>query len=107
MRAAYRADKYCFFDFKLSGYYTLIKLQAICNRKTWFRHISGSLPILLVSGGNDPVGNYGKGVKAVYKTLKKNGKNVKMKLYDGFRHEILNDTCRDEVVEDILDFITE
>ena len=106
LRDKYRADKYCSFHFKLSGYYTLVKLQSICNRKTWFKHISGDLPVFLVSGSDDPVGSYGKGVTAVYNGLKKQGKDVRMKLYDGFRHEILNDSCSDEVIEDILAFIS-
>ena len=105
VRDAYRADKFCSYDFKLNGYYTLIKLQSICNRKTWFTHISDKLPILLVSGSEDPVGSYGNGVTAVFNILKKQGKDVRMKLYDGCRHEILNDVCRDEVIEDILVFM--
>ena len=83
----------------------MIKLQSLSNSKTWFKHISDELPIFLVSGTDDPVGNYGKGVTAVYKQLNRCGKNVKMKLYEGYRHEILNDVCHDEVVQDILDFI--
>ena len=105
VRDAFRADKFCSYGVKLNGYYTLIKLQSICNRKTWFTHISDKLPILLVSGSGDPVGNYGNGVTAVFNILKKQGKDVRMKLYDGCRHEILNDVCRDEVIEDILVFM--
>lgn len=105
VRDAYRQDKYCTFSFTLNGYYNLIKLQSLSNSKTWFKHISDELPIFLVSGTDDPVGNYGKGVTAVYKQLNRCGKNVKMKLYEGYRHEILNDVCHDEVVQDILDFI--
>lgn len=103
-RDAYRADPLCTFHFTLNGFYTLVKLQALCNRKQWFRSVSDALPILLVSGSDDPVGNYGKGVTAVYNALKKNGKNAEMKLYPGFRHEILNDASGDEVRKDILAF---
>ena len=104
-RDVYRADDLCGFHFTLNGFYALIKLQSLSNSKKWFKEISDKLPILLVSGGDDPVGNYGKGVKTVYKNLKKNGKNVQMKLYDGCRHEILNDVCREEVINDILTFV--
>lgn len=104
-RDVYRDDDLCGFHFTLNGFYTLIKLQSLSNSKNWFKEISDKLPILLVSGGDDPVGNYGKGVKTVYKNLKKNGKNVQMKLYDGCRHEILNDVCREEVINDILTFV--
>ncbi len=105
VRDNYRADKYCMFHFTLNGFETLICLQSLCNSKTWFKSVSADLPLLLVSGADDPVGSFGKGVTAVYKKLKANGKNVQMKLYPGCRHEILNDTCREQVIRDILDFI--
>ena len=47
--------------------------------------------------------SYGKGVNEVYKILKKTGhKNVTMKIYEGARHEILNEINRDEVYADII-----
>ena len=47
----------------------------------------------------------GDGVKKVYKKLKKRGANVTMKLYTDNRHEVLNDTARDEVIADINRFL--
>ena len=62
--------------------------------------------MLIISGEDDPVGDYGKGVRAVYDKLKANRvKNVILKLYENCRHEIHNDTCKDEVIENILSFI--
>jgi esterase/lipase len=66
------------------------------------------MPILMLSGSKDPVGDYSKGVEEVYKKLKKSGhKNVTMKLYEGARHEILNETNRQEVYEDIINWLNE
>ena len=49
-----------------------------------------NLPILLISGGEDPVGNAGKGVAAVYQRMKKSGmQDVTMHLIPGARHAIL------------------
>lgn len=62
------------------------------------------LPILFISGEDDPVGNFGKGVKKVYKRFKKHHTNVSFKLYPHARHEILNETIKDEVYQDILIF---
>lgn len=107
VRDSFRQDKFCTFHFTLNGFYTLLKLHTLCNSKTWFKNVGSTLPILLISGSDDPVGNYGKGVTMVYKTLKANGKNVKMKLYKGCRHELLNDFRKDEVTADILKFIRE
>ena len=58
-----------------------------------------------MSGEDDPVGNYGKGVSEVEKKLIKKGKQVKKVLYKGARHEILNDFTYGDVKKDILEFI--
>lgn len=105
VRDVYRKDKFCTFHFTLNGFFTLLKLQMLSNSNSWFSGISDALPLMLVSGSDDPVGSYSKGVKKVYKRLRANGKNVQMKIYPGARHEILNEPCHDEVVSDILSFI--
>ena len=63
------------------------------------------MPILLVSGSEDPVGDYGRGVQTVNDSYMRAGCNVRLKLYDEYRHEILNDKCHVKVVADIADFI--
>lgn len=103
-RDNYRSDWLCTFSFTLSAMKDLVKLQMDCNAKKWFGSVSSNLPILLVSGLDDPVGSYGKGVKTVYDKLKAAGKKATLKLYKDCRHEILNDTCRDRVINDILTF---
>jgi alpha-beta hydrolase superfamily lysophospholipase len=57
-----------------------------------------------VSGEDDPVGNYGKGVREVARKLSAQGREVTCKLYAGARHEILNDFTYEAVREDILAF---
>lgn len=106
-RDAYRNDKFCTFRFTVSAMQDLIRLNKGCNEKDWFRSLDKSKPVLLLSGGDDPVGGYGKGVTKVYDLLKAEGVNVRMKLYAGCRHEILHDVCRDEVITDILSFTKE
>ena len=97
-RKIYYADKYCTFNFSVSAMGDLIRLIKYANSAKWFNEISSSLPILLVSGEDDPVGNYGKGIKIVENKLKKQGKKVSCKLYKGARHEILNDSAREECI---------
>ena len=83
----------------------LIKLNVDCNSSKFFEGIKKELPILLVSGADDPVGDYGKGVKKVYDNLKNSGHDdVTLKLYIGCRHEILNEICRAKVVREIINF---
>ena len=107
VRRVYNADKFCNYHFTVSAMYDLVKINDAVNKKKWFKKISKTLPIMLVSGSEDPVGEHSKGVKKVYKLLKKRGANVRMKLYEDNRHEILNDTARDEVIEDIKAFLSE
>ncbi len=101
----YENDKFCGFKFTVSAMQDLITLNSLCNRKSWYKSIRKDLPILLISGNDDPVGDYGRGVKQVFYDLKKSNANVSVKLYENCRHEILNDTCRDEVLNDIILFI--
>lgn len=64
------------------------------------------IPILLLSGEKDSVGDNGKGVKKFYKCLKKaEVANVEMKLYSGLRHDILHEDCREEIYEQICEWI--
>ena len=107
MREAYAADKFCTFPFTVSAMGDLVRLNAEVNKKRWFEAVDKSLPVLLVSGTDDPVGDYGRGVAAVYSGLTAAGADVRMKLYPGCRHEILNETCRDEVIADLLAFAGE
>ena len=106
-RDRYRADKYCTFLFTISAMQDLIRLNKGSNEKVWFESLDKTKPVLLTSGAEDPVGEYGAGVKKVYDLLKAQGVKVQLKLYDGYRHEILNDDCRDQVIADIKAFINE
>ena len=95
------------FTFTLSGYGDLFKMLARCNAPIWFEEFPKNLPTLVVSGDRDPVGNFGKGVKYVYDNLKKNGANVELKLYPGARHELFNETNREEVFADLVSWLGE
>ena len=92
--------------FTVSGMHDLIELIRVSNRGAWFSSLPKDLPVLLIAGEDDPVGDYGKGVKTVYRKLSAAGqKEVTLKLYENCRHEIHNDTCRDEMFADILAFL--
>ncbi len=101
----YKNDKFCTFKFTVSAMHDLIKLISMCNRKDWYKNFRKDLPTLIISGSDDPVGNYGKGVTQVHNKLIANGVNAELKLYENCRHEILNDSCRQEVISDIFKFI--
>ncbi len=100
----YANDKFCNYCFTVSAMHDLIKLNSVSNNKEWYQNIDKNTPIFLIAGDSDPVGNYGKGVKEVYNKLIKAGAAAEIKLYENCRHEIHNDTCRDEVYKDIIEF---
>lgn len=105
VRKKYISDKYCTFKFTISAMHDLISLNTGCNTDEWFKSVANKMPILLVSGEDDPVGDYGKGIRICEEKLKANGANVTIKLYPNNRHEILNDTAREETIKDIFEFI--
>lgn len=103
-RDAYHADPLCGFPFSAAAMEDLVRLQRFANSRAFFSGM-GDTPVLLVSGGDDPVGGHGRGVTAVYERLRKSGTPVEMKLYSGLRHEILNEgAAYGEITGDILDF---
>ncbi len=102
---AYIADPLCGNDLKLGGLRDLLSLANSACTSEWAYLIPPTLPILLVSGAKDPIGFNGKGVINVCDNLEDAGHEPKCILYPGDRHEILNEDDRENVFNDILDFI--
>lgn len=102
----YIADDLCGFLFTAYGYRDMFALLQSVSVKSWFENYPKELPVLIISGAEDPVGNYSKGVKQVYDSLKAAGKqNVTMHLYANGRHEILNEKdAFDEVCKDLIEW---
>ena len=89
----YFKDEKCVFRFTINGYYGLMEAVYYDNQPKNIDKIPKDLPIFLASGDKDPVGDFGAGVKNVYRQYKRAGiKDVKWKLYQNDRHEILNET---------------
>ena len=106
IRDEYRADPISGYKFTLSAMHDLITLNRDSNADRTFEATPKDMPILLVSGTDDPVGDYGAGVKQVLENYLKAGNKAEMILYDGCRHEILNDICCPKTTKDILGFIS-
>lgn len=99
-------DKFTNFFFTVSGYSDLFDMIKKSNSQSWFSEYPKELPTLIVSGDMDPVGNYGKGPDYVYKHLLIAGcKKVDMKMYEGARHELFNETNSEEVFADLVSWI--
>lgn len=73
-----------------------------------FENTPKNLPILIFSGDKDPVGEMGKGVqKVANKYIKAGIKDLTLKLYEGGRHEMLNETNKNEVEQDVINWLND
>lgn len=103
---AYYRDPLCTFDFTLNGFYGLFSTVRYDNQMAYIRQIRKNLPVLFISGAQDPVGDAGAGVKKAYRQYKRAGlRDVKIKLYEGDRHEIINENDRTVVYGDIWNWM--
>lgn len=104
---AYIADPLCGVPFTCNAFYGLFGIiSEACKAKT-IKAVPDKLPLFIVAGADDPVGDYGKGVEKFTNKLLKRGKNASMVLYRGCRHEIANDICAPQVFDDLAEFIKE
>ena len=69
----YYGEPRCSFHFTLNGFYNVMKVVSFDNQMKYMNRIPKDLPIVLLSGENDPVGDLGRGVKRVEKQLRKAG----------------------------------
>ncbi|MGN0140688.1 MAG: alpha/beta fold hydrolase [Roseburia sp.] len=102
----YYADPRCTFTFTLNAYLGMFEAVAFdCNQKNVDK-MPKSLPVFIVSGADDPVGDWGKGVQKVYDMFREAGmQDVVFQLYQNDRHEILNETDREDVFRDIKEWM--
>lgn len=102
----FKADESCDFIFTVSGFRDLMSLLNFVTRKEWATEIPPDLPTILMSGDMDPVGNFGEGVRQVFKEIQKSKvSDISMKLYPGLRHEILNEPEKEKVFKDIIHWL--
>lgn len=104
----FEADPMCGFPFTAQGYVDLFTGVEEITGPQWAEKAPKELPIFLVAGLEDPVGDYGEGPKQVAQWLKAAGvRQVDLKLYAGMRHEILNEQEKETVYADVLGWLRE
>ena len=104
----YYQDPLCTFTFTLNGYRGLFEAVLEDGDIENIRKIDPELPILLISGKEDPVGDMGEGVLRVQQKMLQAGlKKVTCRLYEGDRHEVLNELDREQVYQDLRDWLQE
>ncbi len=102
----YVDDPLCGFVFTACGYHDLFTGLKRLNHPEWVQE--KSLPMLFMSGARDPVGKSGMGVKKVIEKYEQAGlKDITFRLYPDARHEVLNETNRQEVFLDLAAWLKE
>ncbi len=99
---AYVADEDCGFPITTESWFQLFSALSDLYSPDQLIKIPKNLPILIVSGDQDPVGQFGNGVKKLSAAYQETGHtDVTLQLYAGKRHELLNELNKEEVAHDI------
>lgn len=98
----YCADPLCGFLPGAVTYREMMRGISYIQKSENIEKVPKNLPVFMISGEEDPVGDYGRGVLRVYNTYRDAGMcDITLKLYSGGRHEMLNETNRAEVFSDV------
>ena len=99
----YHSDPLCMFQFTANGFSNLTALMKDCYSRKGWKLINPELPVHFISGAEDPCLISEKAIGKAVDLMKQVGyKNTDLKLYEGMRHEILNETEKRQVWDDIL-----
>ncbi len=104
----YDDDPLCGFVCTAKFFEDMLEGIGYANSMERARRLHSDLPILIISGSMDPVGNYGKGLEKVREFYKQAGvKDLTLHLVEGARHELLNETDRDTTMQYLASWIME
>lgn len=102
----YVADPLCGFIPSGGLMMEMVKGIGYIQRKTSLATMNKDLPVFFIAGGDDPVGDYGKGVRKAAEAFRRAGMSkVKERIYPLCRHEILNEINKAEIWEDVLEWM--
>lgn len=105
---AYHENPFCGFVFTVNGFRTLFTLLERLNQPANLSRMPKTLPVHFIAGEEDPVGNYGEGVKQAYESFVNAGmEKISLKLYPNARHELLNEKNKMQIYEDLYLWIEE
>ena len=101
----YIDDPLCGEEFTVGSYQALFRLLDKMGKAGEYKAVKADMPILLIAGADDPCTGGEKGRAASKEVLEKAGyADVRVITYDHMRHEILNETEKDKVYEDLKSF---
>ena len=105
---AYIADPLCGGNASIGLFREMLGGMSYIAKPENLKKMNLNTPILFISGGMDPVGDCGKGVMRAYESFRKVGvRDIAVKLYPDLRHEILCETEKETVFEDVFLWLEE
>jgi alpha-beta hydrolase superfamily lysophospholipase len=104
---AYDNDEKCSYLFTPNAYLGFLSIIKYDIQEKHVAKTPSNLPVLMASGLDDPVGEYGRGVKKAFKMYTKYLDDVELRLYEGCRHELHSEENKEEVFQDIYEWIEE
>ncbi len=106
--ADHAGDPFNTFDTTLELPWDFVQLYHFIENPEWAEKVPSRIPVYLISGDQDPCGNYGEGLYHVANLLARSGNPVRVKAYSGYRHEIHNEPeLRDEVEAGLVEFLND
>lgn len=103
----YMMDNWCGFPLTNSFYCSMLEGLSKIHKEKNIKKIPSELPVYFIWGSEDPVGSYGKTIRKLIEIYKANGmQHIDQKEYEGDRHEILNENNKEEVENDIIEWIS-
>jgi alpha-beta hydrolase superfamily lysophospholipase len=98
---AYIADPFCGIRFDAESMQSVLAVAARgfeCD----LRAAKPGMPVYVLVGADDPLNNRMAALDPLIKQYRAAGLDVTLRIYEGGRHELLNETNRGEVVQDLL-----
>jgi alpha-beta hydrolase superfamily lysophospholipase len=99
----YVADPLCGFQLDNGFWREFVRGLTALFDSVQLRRVPSDLPVLLLAGDRDPVGHHGRGPARLARALREAGsRDVTLRLYPGARHDVLHETSRRDVLDDLL-----
>jgi alpha-beta hydrolase superfamily lysophospholipase len=99
----FEADPLCGTSLSAQSWVDFLAGKTRLGTREHLQRIPKRLPIFLIAGTHDPVGENSHGVRRLLATYEAAGlERVSLKLYEGARHELVNETVRDAVTADVI-----
>lgn len=104
--AAYEADPNCGFPMRAGTWAQLLRGIMRSSSAPARRALPADLPLLLLSGSDDPMNRFARGAKRLARDLENDGQqDLELRIYEGLRHELLHEHAADTVSADIRDWV--